>query len=379
MIYLKNPALLTFCLLPFFLKADGPYLDESKADIDGPYVFYRGGKIIVKSVALRDTTPILETATYDQKSDVRLSCYVAETGDRFSFALQDELAVEPEVYPQASRLLVLSDIEGNFKAFKTMLLSAKVIDEEFNWTFGDGQLLLLGDFFDRGLSVTECLWLCYKLETEAEAAGGKVHFLLGNHEVLNLAGNTTYVRKKYLENVKILKENFSRWYDNQTELGRWLRSKNAVEKIGDYVFCHGGISPNLAESGIRFHEINRIARNFLGKPFETITNHNAVQVFDIKTGIFWYRNAAKNALSEKQVSDILEYAGAKRMVVGHTLQNDITSLYNGSVICIDLYHDENIRRGFMKTLWVEDGFCYGLDSRGEKSSLFQVDFLVKEK
>jgi hypothetical protein len=57
------------------------------------------------------------------------------------------------------------------------------------------------------------------------------------------------------------------------------------------------------------------------------------------------------------------------MIVAHTLQPDVTSLYNGTVICIDLFHEENIRQGFVKTLWMEDGACYSLDNRGMKSTL----------
>ena len=29
-------------------------------------------------------------------------------------------------------------------------------------------------------------------------------------------------------------------YSDQSELGRWLRSKNIVEKIGSAIFVHGG-------------------------------------------------------------------------------------------------------------------------------------------
>lgn len=300
-----------------------------------------------------------------------------ETGDAFSFLLRDDLSNEPTSYPTPERLLALSDIEGDFEALKTMLRSAKVMDDNFNWSFGTGHLVLLGDYFDRGVNVTECLWLLYKLDSEAEKAGGKVHFILGNHEVLNLQGNSTYVRRKYLKNAALIGEEFKHLYDQNTELGRWLRTKNAVEKIGDYVFCHGGISPELARTGLGLSEINHISRQHLGKPNEDIQSPEARSIFDTKTGIFWYRGAAKNLTSKEDINTILEYAGAKRMVVGHTVQTDLTPLYGGQVICIDLYHEENLRQGYMKTLWIEDGYCYSLNSNGEKFSLFSVSFPQK--
>jgi len=365
------PAL--FLLLPGLLLANGPVEDHSKADSDGPLVLYRGNYILVKALEYRDTILVPTTVKYQSRADVRLQCYVPKEEDRFSFRLHDTLAIEPEVYAAPDKMLVLSDIEGDFEAFKMMLIGARVIDKKFRWTYGNGHLVLLGDFFDRGLQVTECLWLIYKLETEAAAAGGKVHFILGNHEVLNLQGDLQYMRQKYVENAKLMQEDYLHWYDNNSELGRWLRTKNAVERIGDYVFCHAGISPELATSGLSLHDVNQISRRYLGKPYQHLSNSNAQLVFDMKYGIFWYRGAAKNQLSESDISLVLQYAGAKRMVVGHTLQNDIISFYDGRVICVDLYHEENVRQGFVKTLLIEDGICFTVDSRGgDKSSLFAI-------
>jgi Calcineurin-like phosphoesterase len=366
-----------FLAIPFLGVAGEPFEDNSKAGTDGPYVFYRGNGIVVKSVVTRDSQALSSTKTYSDKSMVALSCQGPEATDVFSFQLKKRLENEPTRYELPARMLVLSDIEGNFAAFKTMLLGAKVIDKNFNWIFQDGHVVLLGDFFDRGLNVTESLWLIYKLETEAEAAGGKVHFILGNHEVLNLQGCSQYARKKYLENAKIINEPFSRLYDNNSEMGRWLRTKNAVELIGDYVFCHGGISPKLADTKLSLEEINHISRQNLGKENKDILNKDAQLIFDLKIGIFWYRGAAKNSLAVTEISRILEFAQAKRMVIGHTLQAEVTAHYSGNIICIDLYHEENLRQGFMKTLWIEDGYSYILDSKGEKSSVFNITFFPK--
>ena len=361
--------------MPILLFArTGDPKDISRADTDGPHVFYRGNKIVVKYVLRRDSDAVSKTLQYSNKKDISLSCQVPETGDSFSFLLQDELKTEPTFYPTPPKTLALSDIEGDFLALKTMLIGAKVINENFNWTFGNGHLVLVGDFFDRGLQVTECLWLIYKLESEAETAGGKVHFILGNHEVLNMQGNSTYVRRKYLENAVLIQEDYKHWFDQNSELGRWLRTKNAVEKIGDYVFCHAGISPELTRTQLSLEDINRISRQHLGKPNDAIQEENARVIFDTRTGIFWYRGAAKNIASKEDITEALKFAGAKRMIVGHTLQPDLTALYGGRVICIDLYHEENIRQGLMKTLWMEEELCYGLNSRGEKFSLFSIAF-----
>jgi Calcineurin-like phosphoesterase len=354
--------------------------DISRAGADGPHVFYRANKIVVKSVVLNDSLPEAKKAIFSTKNEVLLTCTVPETGDSFSFGLHDSLPLPPTVWPQMpARILVLSDIEGNFAALKTMLLGAKVINESFQWTFGNGHLVLLGDYFDRGLQVTECLWLCYKLEAEAKAAGGAVHFILGNHEVMNMANDTRYVRNKYIENAELINEEYATWFDTQSELGLWLRSRNAVEQIGDYVFCHGGISVGLANSRLGLSDINRIARRWYGTPVKKIADTDAQFIFSEEQGIFWNRDMARNKMKRSDVDFIASRYGFNRLIIGHTLQADLTAHYGGKVICIDLLHEENLRAGLMKTLWIEDGLTYGINSRGEKESVFTVTFEQKMK
>lgn len=373
---------LILCLCVHFLSCLSGYAgtpEPFKGGTDGPHVFYRNGHVFVKSVEKRDTSLVLRSITYSERKHALLSCSIPETNDRFSFLLKDSLLIEPDQYELPEKMIVLSDIEGNFLAFKTMLLGARVINKDFKWIFGKGHLVLLGDYFDRGLNVTECLWLVYKLEQEAKLAGGKVHFILGNHEILNLQGNTEYVRQKYLANAKIMGESYPLWFDEDSELGRWLRTKNALEKIGDFLFCHGGISPELARTKMTISSINRISRNHLGEAQEIIPPGNARAVFDQQTGIFWCRTIAKSKISMEDLDMILAFYGGQRMVIGHTLVPDLTLNYGGRVICIDLYHEENLRRGFMKTLLIEDGICYGIDDKGEKSSVFTVAFPHKDE
>lgn len=350
--------------------------DYSHAAPDGPLVFHRNGQVLVKSIVRRDTILVPSAATFPTPTAAApaLNCHVESTGDRFSFRLRERLNVQPDEYAMPDKMLVISDIEGNFAGFKMLLQGTGVMDKDFSWSFGTGHLALIGDFFDRGLNVTEVLWLIYKLEAEAEAAGGKIHFIIGNHEVLNLEGNTQYVRNKYLENADLLDEPYGRWYAPDSELGRWLRTKNAIERIGDVAFCHGGISEEMYASGLSIRRVNETARELLGKPFSAIEGFSGRTVFDTKTGIFWYRGIAKKQVSEEHVTNALAWAGAQRLVLGHTLMPDVTAIYSGRVFCIDLYHDENLRQGFMRSLWVENGAFYGINDRGEKSAVFNISY-----
>lgn len=371
-----------FLFLPFaplFAHGGDPYVDQSKAGADGPHVFYRGKNIVVKSIEQQDTANVVRVQYHTKRDGIRLTCRLPETGDSFSFPLKEKHNIEPDRYPLADNMLVLSDIEGNFEAFKLLLQSARVINKKFEWTYGKGRLVLVGDFFDRGLNVTEVLWLVYKLESEAEAAGGKVHFLLGNHEAMNLCGEYGYVRNKYLENAQLIGEEYRLWYDNNSELGRWLRTKNVVEKIGNYVFCHAGVSPELARSTMTFADLNQVGRKYLGTPYGLINDSVAQYVFNPNYGILWYRNAAKNKLTIAEMDAALAFVGGERIVVGHTLVPEVTALYDGRLICVDLFHDENLRLDTLQTLLIEEGRMYTLFASGEKRGVFTVSFTGQEK
>jgi hypothetical protein len=85
--------------------------------------------------------------------------------------------------------------------------------------------------FDRGPKVTEVLWFLYGLEAEARAAGGAVHVLLGNHETLVLYDDLRCINSKYAAVAKLLDASHSALFDEQTVLGRWLRTKPMLVQV----------------------------------------------------------------------------------------------------------------------------------------------------
>lgn len=117
----------------------------------------------------------------------------------FLVTLKRNIFIEDDFYEMPSKLIAISDIEGNFTGFYSFLLVNKVIDQNAKWIFGDGHLVLNGDFIDRGDQVTQVLWLIYSLEEQAKQQGGKVHYILGNHEVMNMYGDVSYNDFKYME------------------------------------------------------------------------------------------------------------------------------------------------------------------------------------
>ncbi|MGB5131623.1 MAG: metallophosphoesterase, partial [Steroidobacteraceae bacterium] len=91
------------------------------------------------------------------------------------------------------RVVVVPDVHGGYQELLSVLRETAVIDESLHWRGGDTHLVSLGDLIDRGPDSRKVLDLFMRLEREAPDAGGDVHVLLGNHEVMNIVGDLRYV------------------------------------------------------------------------------------------------------------------------------------------------------------------------------------------
>ena len=80
--------------------------------------------------------------------------------------------------------------------FVAVLRLAGLVDEKEHWSGGQTHFVQTGDLLDRGSDTRQVLELLMRLEGEAKKAGGRVHALLGNHEVMNLLGDLRYVSRE---------------------------------------------------------------------------------------------------------------------------------------------------------------------------------------
>jgi hypothetical protein len=293
-----------------------------------------------------------------------------EADKTFNVSIKPIHEIEPSVFSKPSKLFVLSDIEGNFDSFRKLLQSNKIVDENYNWTFGTGHLVFNGDMFDRGEQVTECLWLIYSLEEKAKAAGGYVHFILGNHEIMNLNGDTRYSEEKYKTNTALLKKDYVKdLLGEQSELGKWLRSKNIIEKIGNNLFVHGGISPELNSLPLTISKMNELARRYysLDNIARKSDDNNLKMLYDFEKSPFWYRGYYednKNSPNTQQIDSILKRFEVEHIITGHTIVADTISVhYDGKVINTDTKHAE----GKSEALLIEDNKYYIVDAEKKRA------------
>jgi predicted MPP superfamily phosphohydrolase len=96
---------------------------------------------------------------------------------------------------EPARVVAISDVHGAYDGMLRTLRSASVIDDANAWIAGDTHLVITGDMLDRGADSRKVMDLFIALEPQALDNGGQVHVLLGNHEVMNLAGDLRYVAR----------------------------------------------------------------------------------------------------------------------------------------------------------------------------------------
>lgn len=274
-----------------------------------------------------------------------------------------------ERHENVKKFVALSDIHGQHNILIALLKKHSVIDSNEVWIYGDGHLVVLGDIMDRGPHVTESLWLLYKLEKEAALAGGKVHTLLGNHELMVMHGDIRYANKKYRYTSGIAQKPYPDFFKEQTILGQWLRSKNIATVINDFGFVHGGISEKLIRKERSLSTINDIFKTQVipnNKIVQDTTSLLSTLYFD--NGPLLYRGYADpEGFDELATDRILAALDIKSIVVGHTSMPKIVSIHDDKILLIDssikfgktgellIYDNDSLYRGMI------DGFRVPID------------------
>jgi hypothetical protein len=317
---------------------------------DGPYISYANNQVIIRSIN-SDSAAVIDSFNISEigKHPAQIQ-FSNHPGWDFSVPIRKVIENEPSEWKPADKLFAISDIEGEFENFRNLLIVAGVMDSSYQWIFGRGNLVICGDLFDRGKDVAAELWLLYKLEDEARVKGGYVHTILGNHDIMNLSGDLRYVQPKYMVHAKSMGVNYMDLYSNKTELGRWLRSKNTIEKIGSNLCMHGGLSPQILARKMDLNSINTRCRPFYDKTEhpELITD-SSMRPFFGDDALFWYRGYFQNPKARQSMVDsTLNFYQCELIIVGHTIvMSNIASYYQGKIIGLDVHEHEGHSEGIL--------------------------------
>ncbi|MCH7658747.1 MAG: ankyrin repeat domain-containing protein [Bacteroidetes bacterium] len=322
--------------------------------LDGPYILWEDKQAGIIIYLKRDSSENITTMeTQDIERESGTIRFDGFAGDTNSYELFENEPEPGDIFRNVRHIFALGDIHGGYFELIELLKNNDIIDENLKWSWGNGHLVFLGDLFDRGNYVTECLWLIYRLEHEAKKAGGRVHLLLGNHEFMVMGGDTRDISRKYEYLSRYLEFNMGRFYENDFELGNWLRSKNTVIKINDKIFVHGGFSPEFLDSGTDMQELNNLVHKYLNNQVDS-TEIKDIEFILGNTGPFWYRGYfgdwnGYDQIDETSVDRTLEYFGVSKIIVGHTNVDQIKSLYNRKIYATDIpyYSTDHVLQGLL--------------------------------
>lgn len=337
------PALLFMLLVPV-IGGEVPVDTEYN---DGPYIFYQGDSLEARWVC--NGNAIITRHSSDDSIFPNTKCGKISTVPKIRH-FGDE--AEPAEFTDVPKIAALSDIHGQHEIFIRLLTAHGIIDQHGHWSWGNGHLVIVGDILDRGPRVMETLWFLYSLEAQANAAGGRVHVLLGNHEVMVLQGDLRYLHPKYEFVAKTLNTDYDELFSKKSVLGRWLRTKPVALKINDFLFVHGGIHPQMLELGLSFTDLNTTFQSGLDYSREAIDQDEGLDFLYGGRGPIWYRGyfpGEKNELND--LKPILAAFGVQRIVVGHTSMEVVSAFHGGRVLAVD----SSIKRGETGEILIWEG------------------------
>jgi hypothetical protein len=249
--------------------------------------------------------------------------------------------------PAPERLVAIGDLHGDLDHARRALRLAGAIDDHDRWIGGKLVVVQTGDEIDRGDDDRAILDLVDGLKAQAAAAGGEVVALLGNHEIMNASLDFRYVTPGAFASFSLFDaRDASVPLDELPPPSRGrgaafapggayasLEShRSIVAKVGDSVFVHGGILPKHVAYGL--DRMNDEVDAWLAGARRSPP---AIVVAD--DGPVWTR-AYSSEDSPPDCADLtkaLAELGAKRMVVGHTVQHKgVNSACDGKVWRIDV-------------------------------------------
>ncbi len=171
-------------------------------------------------------------------------------------------ADSPLRHAGVDRIVAFADVHGAYPQLVSVLRETAVVDDSLHWRAGATHLVSLGDLLDRGAESRKVLDLLMRLESEARAAGGAVHVVLGNHEVMNMVGETRDASPEIFASFggeDATREAFG----PRGRYGKWLRSKPVIAKVETSVFMHAGVDPAFSDASL--NDINQRVRRELSE------------------------------------------------------------------------------------------------------------------
>ncbi|KAF3637250.1 hypothetical protein FXO38_04536 [Capsicum annuum] len=298
------------------------------------------------------------------------------------------------VFPSPTRLIAIGDLHGDFQKTKEAFKLAGLINESDKWCGGSTTVVQIGDVLDRGGEELKILYFLEKLKREALKVNGNVITMNGNHEIMNVDFDFRYVTKEGLQEF----QDWAMWYcvGNHMKMlcdgvsvvqdlfdgipfefrgvkpdvfdgirtriaalrpkgpiaERFLAKNQTVIVVGDSVFVHGGLLVKHVEYG--FENVNEEVKDWICG-LKGRVSRDLVRGRD---SVVWLRKFSKELEKDCDCST-LEHVlatipGAKRMIMGHTIQESgINGVCGNKAIRIDVGMSKGCTNGLPEVLEID--------------------------
>jgi calcineurin-like phosphoesterase family protein len=311
-----------------------------------------------------------------------------------------------DIWRGVERIVAVGDVHGAYTSFVALLQATDIIDDNLNWRGGQTHLVSLGDLLDRGPDSKQVMDLLMRLQQQAQAQGGRVHVLVGNHELMNLTGDLRDVsRAEYdaMESAGGHQQAFAR----NGPYGRWLLGLPFVIRINDTLFTHGGLHSMLL--GLSLKQVNEQAKAALHElldeadrlhnqgiikqptdllalayqPSEEMVPHLSDTFLRAANsplfganGPLWYRGTAlcHEIIETPILKSILDAWNVKRVVIGHTptADREINNRFGQSAYLVDTGMLASVYQGQPRALEIKFTGIRSVGADGENKNITQL-------
>lgn len=228
------------------------------------------------------------------------------------------------------KTIIIGDIHGDIKRLKNILINDNIINNNLEWISYNTIIIQLGDQIDslnrannidewENLNDLEVLNFTNLLNKLAVEKNSMFISLNGNHELMNILGNFSYVSKKSFNQNRI--NNFKIKGNYRNILG----NRPIIVKINDLIFCHAGLKKKHLDILNKYNKdifyLNIVWSNFvlLNKIENKYDNEILNEIILNDDGILWTRNLD----NIHDIDYVLNNIECQYMFIGHNTVNNI--------------------------------------------------------
>lgn len=253
---------------------------------------------------------------------------------------------------ETSRVIVIGDLHGDIAMLCSCLYMAKIIDTNMEWIAEPRNTVVvqIGDQLDslnrdntndwEKLPDIKLLQFTDQLDVIAKKKGGRFISLLGNHEIMNIFGNFSYVSENSMEKSGGEYNRLMKFLPGGA-YAKLLAKRPAVLKIGKILFCHAGVLPfHLDLVNDDLNKINEIIRRQLenDESIPITDRQKTMPLFVDSESLLWNRHYVNrvNEETDAMLSNVLQRTQTHAMIIGHNTVPHISTLYNYKLWIVDV-------------------------------------------